>query len=165
MKKFLFLPILILLSCGDGDIQIEALSFDGDPQNCGTLSVDTDLFFKINSNNEALILQLQTSLLKNEATTETIVSSVPGQSQLTYRIFSDNVTSDYFCSDIPPSTPIVTEEIEATAGEIRITTTDEGNGEFKHVIELNNITLLTGENERITDLTINEFGTITTKVD
>lgn len=164
MKNFLFLPILILLSCGDGDLQIETLNFNGiNPQNCETLTVDTDLFFKINNNNEAIILKLQKGLLKNEATTETIVSSVPGQSKLTYRIFSDKVTSNYFCDDIPPSTPVVTEEIEATAGEVRITTTDEGSGEFKHVIELNNITLLTGKNERITDLTINEFGTITTK--
>lgn len=163
MKKFLLLLILIVSSCGDGNLQIETLSFDGDPQNCGTLSIETDLFFKINSNNEALILKLPAGLLKNEASTETIVSAVPSQSKLTYRIFSDKVTSNYFCDTPPPVSPTVTEEIEATNGEVRITTTDEGNGEFKHLIELNNITLLTGDDERITDLTINEFGTITTK--
>jgi len=165
MKKFLLLPILILLSCGDGDLQIETLNFDGiDPQNCGTLSVNTDLFFKINTNNEALILKLPAGILKNEASTETIVSSIPSKSQLTYRIFSDKVASSYFCDDIPPTTPTVTEEIIATDGEVQITTTDKGNGEFLHTIQLNNITLLTGDSERITDLTISEFGEVTTKL-
>jgi len=107
---------------------------------------------------------LQSGVLKNEASSGEITSLVPSQSQLTYRVFSDNVSSDYFCNDIPTTTPLVIEEIEAEDGEIRITTTlSEGTTDtYEHVIELSGITFITSQDERITDLQINEFGTLTT---
>lgn len=162
--------ILILLTglfaaCSDGDLQIETIDFDSATvQFCESkATISTSIFFKLNDD-EALILDLQSGVLKNEASDGTLSSAVPGQSQITYRIFSDAVSKAYFCGDIPPSTPIVTEEIEASAGEVLITTIQSATDStaYEHTIELSGISLVNDNGERITNLTISEFGTITT---
>ncbi len=65
---------------------------------------------------------------------------------------------------IPATTPSVIEDIIAEAGEVLITTTlAEGTTDtFEHTIQLSEITFITSTNQRITDLRINEFGTVTT---
>lgn len=160
-----FLFPAIFIACSDGDLQIETIDFDAEAvQFCGgKATTATTIFFKISSD-EALILQLQNGLLKNEASAGTLSSTVPGQSKLTYRIFSDDVVKEYFCSDIPPGTPLVTEEIEASAGEVLITTVMSANDTtaFEHNIRLSGISLVNEQGERITDLSINDFGIITT---
>ena len=164
MKKcFLLSSLYLLLSCSDGDLQIETLDFDNIAvQNCGKLSINTELFFKINDN-EALILTLQSGVLKNEITVEDIESAVPGQSKLIYRTFSDKATTDYFCNNVPTVSPIVQGEIIATKGFVIIKTVASDNDTFEHTIKLSNITLLKDDGTRITDLTINEFAKLTTK--
>ncbi len=163
--------ILILFSglfvaCSDGDLQIETIDFDNaSVQFCeSSATTATRIFFKINDD-EALILNLQGGVLKNAASDGTLSSAVPGQSQLTYRIFSDAVTKAYFCGDIPPSTPLVTEEIEASAGEVLVTTIQSATDTtaYEHTIELSGISLVNDKGERITNLTISDFGTITTR--
>jgi len=166
MKNLYVLFIVALLvSCNDGDLQIETIDFDSvGISNCeSTVTTSSTIFFKIN-NKEALILELQSGILKNEASDGVITSLVPSQSKLTYRIFSDNVSSNYFCDAVPTTTPSVIEEIEAENGEIRITTTlAEGTTDtFEHTIQLSEITFITSQDERITDLQISEFGTVTT---
>ncbi|NNK17703.1 MAG: hypothetical protein HKP49_00980 [Maribacter sp.] len=163
---FILCVISLLVSCDDGDLQIETIDFDSvGISNCeATVTTSSTVFFKIN-NTEALILELQSDLLKNEVSPEVIISSVPSQSKLTYRVFTENVASDYFCDAIPTTTPTVLEDIIAENGEVQITTTlAEGTTDtFEHKIELSEITFITSLNKRITDLRINEFGTITTK--
>ena len=155
--------MFLILSCNDGDLQVETLDFDNiEAQHCGTLSTGTELFFKIN-NNEALILTLQSGVLKNKATVEDIKSTVPSQSKLIYRSFSDKVTTNYFCDTIPLVSPTVQEEIEATKGSVVIKTVASDNGSFVHTIKLSNITLLKDDGTRITDLTINDFAELTIK--
>ncbi|MCL5245943.1 hypothetical protein M4I21_09015 [Cellulophaga sp. 20_2_10] len=167
MKKFfLFSALFTLLSCSDGDLQIETLDFSTvTAQNCGTLTVDTELFFKINDN-EALILNLQDGILKNEVSTEEITSAISDSgSKLTYRTFSGTVTSSYFCDSPPPATPTVLEEIEAAEGIVTISTVaGETEGTFVHTIKLSNITLLNNDDTRITDLNIEDFAVITTTI-
>lgn len=166
MKRLIFFLFpAIFIACSDGDLQIETIDFDAEEvQFCGTTATTaTTIFFKISSD-EALILKLQNGLLKNEASAGTLSSTVPGQSQLTYRIFSGNVDKDYFCGDIPPGTPVVNEEIAASAGEVLITTVRSASDTtaFEHNIQLSGISLVNEQGERITDLSINDFGTITT---
>lgn len=165
MRKYLLIPCLLLfIGCDDGDLQIETVDFDSIEtiQTCGAVSpTASNVLFKINSD-EALILTLPSGLLKNEATTTEIESVVPGASQISYRIFSDNVTSAYFCDSPPPLTPIVLEEIEAAAGSILVTTTTADSLTYTHTIRLSGITFLNENGSRITDLQINEFGTVTT---
>ena len=165
MKNYsILLFILAITGCSDGDLQIEALDFDNVvAQNCGALNTGTEIFFKINGD-ETLILDLQTGLLQNEVSTDTITSSIPNQSQLTYRLFSDNITSSYFCDSIPPTTPTVIEEIEATAGTILITTTTLDSVTFTHNIQFQGLILVNASGESIIDLTTNDFDSVDTSV-
>lgn len=168
MKNLLFFCFLaLILSCNDGDLTIETIDFDSVTtiQTCETtVTTASTVFFKINDK-EALILELQSGVLKNEVSTSEISSLVPSQSKLTYRTFSDKVTTDYFCDAIPTTTPSVDEEIEATEGKVIINTSlQEGTTDtYEHNIQLSGITFITSTDQRITDLRINDFGTVTTK--
>jgi len=166
MKKMSFLTaLLLLLSCDDGDLQIETIDFDSvNAQTCETVTIDTKIFFKINDD-EALILELEGGKLLNEASTETIESSIGSGSELTYRLFSESVSSTYFCSDVPETTPSVTTEIKAKSGKILITTVgvETDTITFEHTIRLSGVSLVTDTGSRNTDITINEFGIVTTK--
>ncbi|WP_282113274.1 hypothetical protein [Maribacter stanieri] len=165
MKKYLLIGCSILFfGCNDGDLQIEIVDFDSIEivQSCDTVSVSTEnVLFKINGD-EALIVTLPSGLLKNEVSTTELTSAVPGSSQISYRIFSETVTSTYFCDSPPPLTPTVLEEIEAEGGSIIITTTTEDSITFTHTIQLSGITFLNENGSRITDLQVSEFGTVTT---
>jgi hypothetical protein len=165
MKKYLLIGCSILFfGCNDGDLQIETVDFDSieTVQSCNTVSASTEnVVFKINGD-EALILTIASGLLKNEVTVSSLESAVPGNSQISYRIFSETVTSAYFCDSPPPLTPTVLEEIEAEGGSIIITTTTEDSITFTHTIQLSGVTFLNENGSRITDLQVNEFGTVTT---
>lgn len=167
MKK-LIVPILLLLgfSCSDGDLQIETLDFDSVAiQNCDINVTSGNILFKINGD-EALILELESAALNNaNSVTDTVEtrSEVPSGSRLIYRVFSENVTSSYFCDDFPPAEPTVTEEIEAEDGTIIIKSIAVNDStELSHTILLEGIQLVNASGERITDLSINDFGEITT---
>ena len=168
-KALLLLSFIFLTACDDGDLQIETLDFDSvnldfcdDP-----VATSSNILFKINGD-EALILTLQSGVLNNGVVgTDTVVttSNIPSQSQITYRIFSDNVSNSYFCNDFPPATPTVTEEVEAQDGVVTIKTISNADStQYNHIIELSGISLVTDTDERITDLTINEFGEVTTVI-
>lgn len=169
MKRlFLLLCLGLSFSCDDGDLQIETIDFDSASIEFCESSVDinTTLFFKLNTT-EALILELQSGVLQNEASDQTISSTIPGQSSLTYRAFTDNVNSNYFCDDIPPSTPTVLEEIIAQEGAVLINTvrSESDTTIFEHTIELSQISFVNEQGERITNLSITDFGTVTTQLD
>ncbi|NNJ89476.1 MAG: hypothetical protein HKP53_08730 [Eudoraea sp.] len=167
MKRFFFLPIfVVLLACNDGDLQIESIEFDSvSIETCeSSITTASTLFFKLNGE-EALILELQSGILLNEVSQDTIVSTLPGQSNLIYRLFSGSVSSSYFCDAIPPTSPAVLEEIEAASGEVLISTLQNPSDTtlYEHTILLRNINLINEQGERITDISISEFGTITTE--
>ena len=139
MRRIIF-PILsfLVFSCDDGDLQIETVDFDAAAiEFCETeTDIDSSVFFKLNQD-EALILELQSGVLRNEASEGTITSAVPNQSQITYRIFSDNVSKGYFCDEIPPTEPTVIEEIQAEGGNVFVTTVQSENDStsYEHTIE------------------------------
>ncbi len=167
MRRLFSLALFgLLISCNDGDLQIETIDFDSASlQFCESeVTTASSIFFKLNTT-EALILDLQNGVLKNEASGGQIISTVPGQSKITYRTFSDNVSKNYFCDEIPPPTPTVLEEIEAEGGEVFITTvqSESDTTQYEHTIEFSGISLVNSSGERITDLSINNFGMITTR--
>lgn len=167
MKNLFVLSLFTLLaSCNDGDLQIETIDFDSeDIEYCDDVTVgESTVLFKINDD-EALILVLPDDVLKNEVSETTITSEVNDESFLTYRLFSDDVDSDYFCSEIPEATPSVIDEIEAESGSVLINTTTEDSITFTHTITLSEISFITSDDSRITDLSINDFGTVTTTVE
>jgi len=167
MKKFLFYGFLMLfISCDDGDLQIETLDFDSVTiQNCDAITVDiANVLFKLNAT-EALILELPAGSIKNEVSEGVQEYSVAssGPTKVSYRTFSDTVSNNYFCSNIPLTTPDVVEEIIAQGGSLFITTVLNADGvTYEHTIELSSISLVTSNDTRITDLSINNFGTVTT---
>lgn len=170
MKKifFPFLLVLALVSCSDGDLQIETIDFNDEIiQFCDAPQADSgNLLFKIN-NSEALILTLQSGVLNNGSIGETVIteSSISSQSQLIYRNFSDGVSSSYFCSDVPPATPTVSQEVVAEDGLVTIVTTANADQtEFEHNITLSGVSFITENGERITNLTIDEFGMVSTAI-
>ncbi|TRZ43764.1 hypothetical protein [Robertkochia solimangrovi] len=126
MKKiFLSLSLLFFVACNDGDFTIEQLNFDDAPVEtpCGSL-----LLFKIgDGDNEALMIELQGestdifTSLPSEGNTRTYTidnSSV----KVLYRIFDGDVSTSYFCNDVPATTPKLSEEWYATGGTIQIVT-------------------------------------------
>lgn len=129
MRKVLSLifAATILFSCDDGEIIVTDFNFE-DPklQRCG--DDDTHVLFKINNTgvNEAIAFRF------NRATPETgffameegqITIPINETNQLIYRVFDGEVSSSYFCNEIPPVSPRVTEEYRSTTGgEVVITT-------------------------------------------
>lgn len=167
MKHSLLLLFLMFLwGCNDGDLQIEMIDFDDVAlQTCETtVTTETTVFFKI-SGDESLILKLQNGLLLNQESQDTLVSSIPGQSSLVYRIFNATVSKTYFCDPFPPAEPTVREEIEAVSGEVLVTTIRNATDTtlYEHTIRLRDVTLISEQGERITDTSIDEFGSVTTK--
>lgn len=162
------LLLCISLACNDGDLQIETIDFDSVAiQFCeAPPTTSSTVFFKINTD-EALIVELQPGILQNEVSDTPISSEVPGESMITYRIFSDDVSTNYFCDDVPPTTPTVIEEIISIGGQVIVNTTrsESDTTMYLHKIELSGISLVNDQGERITDTSINDFGTITTTLD
>ena len=122
MKKLLVLAasVFLLQACDDGDITLESFNFDTvDVQECTT----NDLVFKINGE-ELLLLNIPASSFANVETPDgsprTI--SVSASNQIIYRIYSGNVTSTNICATIPPASPVVEQEWNATGGTIEIIT-------------------------------------------
>ena len=163
-KRLAFFGLLALTACSSGDLQIETIDFTtASVQYCGTLSTDTRVFFKLNKT-DALIVQLASGLLRNENSDGVIESNIPGGSQLTYRIFDGTVSSAYFCDAIPPSAPGVLEEVEAEAGVVRIETVQSttDSTQFVHTISLQGVSFVNSKGERLTNLSVEDFGSVTT---
>ncbi len=163
-QRIVFFLVLALTGCSAGDLQIDAIDFESaSVAYCGAVSTDTQLFFKLNDR-DALILQLASGLLRNEPSDAPIESSIPGGSQLTYRIFDGDVDSGYFCDDIPPAKPGVLEEILAEAGKVRIETVQSATDttRYEHTISLQGVSFVNDKGERLTNLFVEDFGTITT---
>lgn len=169
MKHILYLSLFVLLfACDDGDLQIETIDFDSATiQNCDPVSAEAaNVLFKLNTS-EALILELPNGAIKNEISDGTItyVVTEAGPAKATYRTFSDNVSANYFCSDVPVTEPNVVEEIVAQGGNVLITTILNADGAtYEHEIQLNTISFVTSNDTRITNLSIDNFGTVTTTI-
>ena len=171
-KYFFFLLAIIITSCSDGDLQIEALDFDSSALDfCSDLEggedIDRTLFFLI-SDDETLILELQSGLIDNVISDDN-TSTIGSNTDLTYRLFSDNITNSYFCDDIPPVTPTVLEEIPATAGTVTVETTLDTvtatNKNYNHQIIIDNVSLENSAGERLTDEAGFDFGLYTTTIE
>ena len=170
MKKNILLLTLFLfiIACDDGDLAIETIDFNSisSIESCNDNEVSpilSNVLFKINTD-EVLILELPALAIENIEQTDELNVTATGTTRVTYRIFSDNVTTNYFCNDIPLTEPTVLNEIIAEDGKVLITTVLNDDGEtYNHTIQLSGISLVTSDDSRITDLSINEFGEVSTK--
>ena len=119
MKRFfVFLLVTIALSCDDGHIDIPGFDFSNvDIKDCGDL-----VLYKINGN-ETLVIELSPSATdENFFLTDWDEKEFPlGTDAVTYRTFDDTPTSNYFCQNIPPTTPSIINEWIGT-GELIVNT-------------------------------------------
>ncbi len=161
-KLIISFSILVVLSCSDGEITISSIDFNEVViQSCNTTAAAT-LFFKI-KDNETIVLQIPAGLLKSSVSENTIESSIPSQSALTYRTFQNKISSGYFCDVLPTLSPTLIKNATATSGSILINTVlSEDGSSFEHKIQLSGITFIDDQGRRITDLNINDFGTFIT---
>jgi hypothetical protein len=126
------------------------LSFDKTLEQC----TNSKLIYN-NTTSEALTLAIDSDLIVNTPTPlnqprTALISAT--KNKLTYRLFADLVTNDYFCTTPVPTTPAISQEWIAVAGVanesgiIEVTTTTNGTG-FKHTIVLKKVKLQKGKND------------------
>ena len=161
IRTIIILFSIILLSCDDGNLDTPDFDFSSDIQNCGDL-----VLYKIGTtnSNEALILSISESDLKNVEGTVTL--TIGSTRTVTYRVFDDTVDSNYFCQDVPPTTPTTIQNWTGT-GSVKITTTEEvdennvGTGVFTNQINLINLVLTkdTGGTLSFDDYNFGEYET------
>ena len=173
MKKIIGLLscLLIFGSCDDGDITTKGVEFDPNApvKSC---SVNNGLYYKINGP-EALILQTPpTSFTKEVTGNQPRTVLIDNNTKVLLRSFNNTVTASYFCSVIPSSTPIVTEEWDALpgvsgqSGYLEITTTvlvnqtTKDTTGYNHNIVFKNITFANSKSSFVYDNYV--YGTYTT---
>ncbi len=175
MKRFFIFCIFLvtLHSCDDGDIIVTSFDFDDIAlQRCGTIG--QYVFFKINTVNlETLSLQLNTqdSILQNADVRNYNLSTTGNV--VNYRTYNGEITSTYFCSSVPPTSPEVALNYTSIQGNAVVTTepiffvTTSGTQTDSIVAYSTNILLqnlrLESKNESITKETM-ELGTLETPV-
>ena len=121
LSLFFFLSFLFQ-GCDDGEIIITSFNFDSaELKSCGQLG--NFVFYKVNPEAlESLSLKLGVldSLYK---TAGTKLYALNGTTNfVNYRTYDGTLGANYFCSDIPPSSPHVTTEFLAVSGTVEITT-------------------------------------------
>ena len=126
MKKLfiIFAISSLCFACNDGDIIVTEFDFDElNLNNCGDPGGYT--FFNINNSFAAesisLILTNTGVLFLEPGVEEYELNS--STNTVNYRKFNDDVSDDYFCSNIPPITPTVTLEFLGESGIAELTTT------------------------------------------
>lgn len=133
MKKifYLFSLIIFSVSCDDGDIITTSFDFDdANLQLCGDSG--SYVFYKINSEGtESISLRLgqDESIFLESADRNFTLEG--GSNFANYRIYDGTVTSDYFCADIPPTSPGVSRDFLASSGVAQLlveTTLDDNDG-------------------------------------
>jgi len=135
MKKLVWLFIVFaILSCDDGNEDVPELVFPGSIELC-----DSFVLYKT-SGNEALIVEISQftndDFFKTTRPTLRIPLNETGSNTVNYRTFDEDVTSSYFCQNIPPSSPNIVSEWPGT-GTLEITTVLESTDDNDNVDETN----------------------------
>lgn len=156
MKRFIgILCCAIAFSaCDDGDLVVDTINFDEiTTSTCGEAN---NLLFKLKGS-ESLILNVPAATFKEDATAEDtpIKLDINKTNQVVYNFYDGKVTSDNICDLIPPATPKVKTQWNASSGIIQITTeTVKSSNEtdnstkitgYKHNIIFKNITFAKGD--------------------
>lgn len=122
MKHFfsILLVASLLSSCDDGDIIITTFDFEDIAlEQCG--DVGEYIFFKINNTNlESLSLRLQTqdSILFEEGNWTYTIDD--GNNRVNYRTYNAEIPTTYFCTFIPPTTPLIERDYSSTQGTLEV---------------------------------------------
>jgi hypothetical protein len=158
MKRFLIIMMIInAVACNDGDMDVPSFEFEQTIHFCGSYV----LYRNNSTSTEALILHLSPADFSG-----TTVTTIPLAADVcSYRIFDAAFDQDYFCSDIPPVTPVVTRVWYAEPGEdnyleiIPANTGTEENPVYTYHLIMHNL-VLTNEEEQMIFNTY-DYGEIT----
>lgn len=134
--------VLVLNGCDDGNLIQEDINFeDITTQSCGT----NDVIYKIKEK-EALLLEIPKSSFTNEpsASGTSTILDINSSNRVVYRFYDGVLSANNICETIPPATPIVTDQWNASAGKIQIFTTA-----VKTVNATDNSTRISGYNHNI----------------
>lgn len=118
-KQFLMLLIIFSsLSCDDGELIVTNFNFENEELVlCGS---ETKVLFKINNTdvNEAiaLIFEPENEDIFLENPNEPVEILLNDKNRIVYRTFDAEIDGEYFCNEIPPTTPEVLDEYESTTG-------------------------------------------------
>ena len=158
VRLFLLFTFLIFISCDDGDFKVESFDFsNATTQSCNQ---ETSNFFIYRlSTNEALIIKIPESIFNYDVTptiSPNILDPISVESsgiEVIYRLYNGTVSTGTLCAFLPPISPNVIEEWNATSGTIKIVTNvakanNTGIGSenatriigYNHEIEFQNIT-------------------------
>ncbi|WP_313807291.1 hypothetical protein [Flavobacterium sp.] len=173
MKKIfgLLLGLCLLTACDDGDLVLESFNFSSVAiQKC----TDKTFLFKTNSD-ELLLVDIPESSFLNEVTPdgEPRIVNISGTNKVLYRKYSNAVGSTTVCNDIPPATPTVINEWNASnGGKIEIITTEKITIDpvtseevltgYNHQIKFVNIQFVSPDNSFVFEEYL--FGTYTTSL-
>ena len=114
MKKLLALIlILCTFSCDDGNFEIASFEFEEKVNYCGEY-----VLYRLSTkeHKEAFIVTLTEQQIKQSDEPVFPVSiSATGLFTVTYRLFDEAVTSNYFCQPVPPIVPKIITSTGITA--------------------------------------------------
>src|SRR5690554_333262 len=151
MSVCFFLLIATIISCDDGEIIVKDFDFDNvNLQTCG--AEGNYVFYKNNTvNYESLSLNLKTNtpLYSEPHLTEYTFNGVDIYAK--YRRFDSNLPSNYYCNNIPPSTPQLMDEYTASSGKVQVHVEfrEEENTLYKDVHILLKDLIFIKENDQI----------------
>jgi len=159
--------ILLTYSCNDGDLDISSFEFEDEVNICGTKNY-TLYRLSTNEKREALIVTLtDQQIRKDEDLVIPVSVTENGAYTVTYRLFDEPLTDNYFCASVPPIEPKVLKDWRGVAGSILVFNepvydADEENiiG-WKHYVVLNDVVLRVDDEELKLDETF-VYGTAET---
>lgn len=137
----MLLLLVLVWSCDDGNIVTTTFNFNEDTNLslCRQDNVNV-LYFIDQETNEAISFEFSdndfdgTFLGENDQTSFEFTININSSNQVTYRRLSGSAMgADYFCQQVPPSSPQVVEEFISTSGgtatfSIRISDQDDNDG-------------------------------------
>ncbi|MFL9836086.1 hypothetical protein ABS768_01160 [Flavobacterium sp. ST-75] len=140
MKKLsaLFAIVILVFACDDGDMTFKDFNF-GDVTTA-QLCTANEFLYKVNGT-EVLILDVNINEYFSNIDGAIDTITVNSANKVIYRNYSGTVTSSSICTSLPPATPTVVEEWNASqGGELTVTTTklvsDDGDVSFEHSISI-----------------------------
>jgi hypothetical protein len=168
MKKLiLFFVLFTGLSCNDGDLDISSFEFEDEVSICGTTQY-TLYRLSTGEQRESLIVTLTNQQIRKDEDIVVPVSVTEnGDFTVTYRLFEDQVTDNYFCAAVPPVEPKVQKDWRGVSGTIVIEnqpvydTEEENIIGWKHYVVLIDVVLRVDDQELKLDETF-LFGTAET---
>lgn len=135
MKRLLYLIFpIVLLGCDDGDIIVENFNFENiNLEACEPNSLasgQTYTFYQIDNNSqETISIQFTTNDNIFEEGPHGAYSLANGGME--YRNFNSDIPSNYFCNDVPPSSPVASQTFFSNDGSLELLTIytfDDGDG-------------------------------------